>query len=53
MNREEVIERLKKELALPLFNGKLEDKTYSEAEYQKIKQDLQRYFEDYVRNVEN
>ncbi|MGX2944142.1 hypothetical protein [Enterococcus alishanensis] len=53
MNREEVIERLTEELEIPLFNGKIEEKNYSEEEYQKIKKDLTDYFDNYVRNVEN
>jgi hypothetical protein len=52
MNRTEVIERLKKELGLPNFLGTVEDKTYSEEEYQKIKADLLKYYEDYVGNLE-
>ena len=34
MKQEEVIERLKEELNLPFFNGTLEEKNYSEADYQ-------------------
>ncbi|GCF95147.1 hypothetical protein NRIC_30380 [Enterococcus florum] len=52
MTKQEVIERLKKDLGLADFRGKLEDKEYSEEEYQKIKKDLNDYFEDYVRNIE-
>ena len=51
--QEEVIERLKEELNLPFFNGTLEEKNYSEADYQQIKKELIQYFDDYVRNVEN
>lgn len=53
MNTEEVIERLKEELQIPAFKGKLEEKEYTEEEYQVIKKDLLQYFEDYVRNIEN
>lgn len=53
MTKDEVIERLKEDLEIPLFNGQLEDKEYSEADYQKIKKDLSDYFENYVRNIEN
>lgn len=53
MKQEEVIERLKEELNLPFFNGTLEEKNYSEADYQQIKKELIQYFDDYVRNVEN
>lgn len=31
----------------------LEEKNYSEADYQQIKKELIQYFDDYVRNVEN
>ncbi|HFE9696206.1 TPA: hypothetical protein ACGA32_001723 [Enterococcus faecalis] len=47
------VERLKEELNLPFFNGTLEEKNYSEADYQQIKKELIQYFDDYVRNVEN
>ncbi len=53
MKQEEVIERLKEELNFPFFNGMLEEKNYSEADYQQIKKELIQYFDDYVRNVEN
>lgn len=53
MNREEVIDRLREDLEIPFFQGNLEDKVYSEENYQKIKNDLIKYFDDYVRNVEN
>ncbi|WP_181265175.1 hypothetical protein [Enterococcus mundtii] len=53
MNKEKVLDRLREELEIPFFQGKIEDKEYSEEEYQKIKSDLIQYFDDYVRNVEN
>ena len=53
MDKEAVIERLKKDLDLPNFKGRLEEKEYTEEEYQKIKKDLNDYFENYVRNIEN
>lgn len=53
MNQEEVLERLKEELELPFFQAKLEEKNYSEEDYQQVKADLIRYFDEYVRNVEN
>ncbi|EYT96887.1 hypothetical protein QJ527_00840 [Enterococcus mundtii] len=53
MNKEEVLDRLREELEIPFFQGKIEDKEYSKEEYQKIKSDLIQYFDDYVRNVEN
>lgn len=53
MNKDEVLDRLREELEIPFFQGKLEEKEYSEADYQKLKQDLLQYFDDYVRNVEN
>lgn len=53
MDQGDVIARLQEELNIPLFNGKLEDKEYSEEDYQKVKNELVQYFEDYVRNVEH
>ncbi|MBP2100430.1 hypothetical protein [Enterococcus rivorum] len=53
MNQSEVLDRLREELKLPFFNGKIEEKNYSEEEYQKIKADLVNYFDEYVRNVEH
>lgn len=53
MNQDEVRKRLKEELKIPNFSGNLPDKDFTEEEYQKLKQDLLQYFEDYVRNVEN
>lgn len=53
MNKEAVLERVRKELEMPLFNGTIENKEYTEAEYQELKKSLVQYFDDYVRNVEN
>ncbi|WP_165005319.1 MULTISPECIES: hypothetical protein [unclassified Enterococcus] len=53
MDQQEVLDRLREELGIPFFEGKLEEKNYSEEEYQKLKTDLENYFNDYVRNVEN
>lgn len=53
MNQREVLDRLREELNIPFFNGKIDERDYSEEEYQKIKADLIQYFDDYVRNVEN
>ncbi|WP_430610187.1 hypothetical protein [Enterococcus sp. DIV0876] len=53
MNQEEVLDRLREELAMPFFEAKLENKVYTEADYQQVKADLIKYFDDYVRNVEN
>ncbi|WP_275401158.1 hypothetical protein [Enterococcus faecium] len=53
MNQQDVLDRLREELNIPFFDGKIEDKEYSEEEYEKLKADLQNYFEQYVRNVEN
>ena len=50
MKQEEVIERLKEELNLPFFNGTLEEKNYSEADYQQIKKELIQYFDEYLLN---
>ncbi len=53
MNQEQVLDRLREELTTPFFEAKLEDKEYSEEDYQQVKADLVKYFDDYVRNVEN
>lgn len=53
MNQREVLDRLREELQIPFFNGKIDEREYTEEEYQKIKADLIQYFDDYVRNVEN
>ncbi|EOH88743.1 hypothetical protein ACTNBL_07770 [Enterococcus villorum] len=53
MKKDDVLDRLREDLEIPFFQGKLEDKEYSEEDYQKIKNDLINYFDDYVRNVEN
>ena len=53
MDQSEVLDRLREELEIPFFNGSLEEREYTETEYQKIKADLVQYFDDYVRNVEN
>ncbi|HIZ53307.1 hypothetical protein ACWOEJ_09030 [Enterococcus eurekensis] len=53
MTPDEVLARLREEFELPFFQVKVEDKTYSEEEYQQFKADLMRYFEEYVGNFEN
>lgn len=53
MQPTEVLARLREEFNLPFFDVKVEDKTYSEEEYQQFKADLTRYFEEYVGNFEN
>ncbi|MDA9471575.1 hypothetical protein [Enterococcus sp. 5H] len=53
MDQSQVLDRLREELEIPFFNGKIEEREYTEEEYQKIKSDLVQYFDDYVRNVEN
>ena len=53
MNQEQVLDRLREELTMSFFEAKLEDKEYSEEDYQQVKADLVKYFDDYVRNVEN
>ncbi|WP_271026560.1 hypothetical protein [Enterococcus thailandicus] len=53
MNQQEVLDRLREELQIPFFQGKIEDKEYTEADYQQLKKNLEDYFDNYVRNVEN
>ena len=52
MNAKEVVERLKAELNMPNFIGTVPEKEYSEEDYLKVKQDLLKYYEDYVGNIE-
>lgn len=53
MNAEEVLSRLREELALPFLQVKVAEKHYSEADYLAFKTSLLTYFEEYVQNVEN
>lgn len=53
MNQQEVLDRLREDLKIPFFQGKIEDKEYTEADYQQLKKNLEDYFDNYVRNVEN
>lgn len=53
MDQSQVLDRLREELEIPFFNGTIEEREYTEEDYQKIKSDLVQYFDDYVRNVEN
>lgn len=53
MDQQDVLDRLREDLGIPYFNGKIEDKEYTEEEYQELKAQLIKYFDDYVRNVEN
>lgn len=53
MDQQDVLDRLREDLGIPFFNGKIEEKEYTEEEYQELKAQLIKYFDDYVRNVEN
>lgn len=53
MQPDEVLARLREDFELPFFQVKVEDKMYTEEEYQQFKADLMRYFEEYVGNFEN
>lgn len=53
MTPDQVLDRLKDELEIPFLQVKVEDKEYSETEYQQLKKELTSYFDNYVRNVEN
>jgi predicted solute-binding protein len=48
MTKTEVIQRLQKDLGIPRF---IEDKYYSEEEYDQLKKDFEAYFTNYVSNV--
>lgn len=51
MTKDEVIKRLRSDLNLPKFNAFIEEKNYSEEEYEKLKTDLLSYYRDYVENI--
>lgn len=51
MTKNEVIKRLREELKMPHFNTFIEEKNYSEEDYQQLKSDLEQYYQDYVQNV--
>lgn len=51
MKKDEVIKRLRSDLNLPKFNAFIEEKNYSEEEYEKLKTDLLSYYRDYVENI--
>ena len=51
MTKTEVIQHLQKDLGIPRFQAYIEDKDYSEEEYDQLKKDFERYFTNYVSNV--
>ena len=51
MTKTEVIQRLQKDLGIPRFQAYIEDKDYSEEEYDQLKNDFETYFSNYVENV--
>ena len=51
MTKTEVIQRLQKDLGIPRFQAYIEDKGYSEEEYDQLKKDFESYFTNYVSNV--
>ena len=51
MTKTEVIQRLQKDLGIPRFQAYIEDKDYSEEEYDQLKKDFEAYFTNYVSNV--
>ena len=51
MTKTEVIQRLQKDLGIPRFHAYIEDKDYSEEEYDQLKKDFEAYFTNYVSNV--
>ena len=51
MTKTEVIQRLQKDLGIPRFQAYIEDKDYSEEEYNQLKKDFESYFTNYVSNV--
>lgn len=51
MTKDDIIKRLRSDLNMPKFNVFIEEKDYSEEEYEKLKTDLLNYYRDYVENV--
>lgn len=51
MTKTEVIQRLQIDLGIPRFQAYIEDKDYSEEEYDQLKKDFESYFTNYVSNV--
>ena len=51
MTKTEVIQRLQKDLGIPRFQAYIEDRDYSEEEYDQLKNDFETYFTNYVENV--
>ena len=51
MTKTEVIQRLQKDLGIPRFQAYIEDKDYSEEEYDQLIKDFEAYFTNYVSNV--
>ena len=51
MTKTEVIQRPQKDLGIPRFQAYIEDKDYSEEEYDQLKKDFESYFTNYVSNV--
>ena len=51
MTKTEVIQRLQKDLGIPRFQAYIENKDYSEEEYDQLKKDFESYFTNYVSNV--
>lgn len=52
MNKQELEQRLRTELAIPFYNAKVPDRDYSESEFQEMKKqlkaDIEQYATDYV-----
>ena len=51
MTKTEVIQRLQKDLGIPRFQAYIEDKDYSEEEYDQLKKDFEAYFTNYVSKI--
>ena len=51
MTKNEVLQRLQKDLNIPRFQAFIEDKDYTEEEYLQLKSNFEQYYRDYVANV--
>ena len=52
MNRQELEQRLRKDLAIPFYNAKIAERDYSEAEFEEfkaqLKADIEQYANEYI-----
>jgi hypothetical protein len=52
MNKQELEQRIRKELDLPHFKAMIEDREINEDEYQDFKRNLVNYYKEYVQDID-